>query len=94
MFNDRCIDFPLQLILKHARAAKSRIGLEWTRADNSPASGRDNPLLRLPAVRDNQLSVSNNWMLSTNAEYPTKLAAQISYRGAFQWKTKHRSRWF
>ena len=35
--DDRSIDFPLQLILKQARAVKSRIGLERTQGDNFAA---------------------------------------------------------
>jgi hypothetical protein len=33
-FNHRSIDFPLQLILKQARAVKLRIGLERTQGDS------------------------------------------------------------
>jgi hypothetical protein len=32
--DDLGIDFPLQLILKQARAVKSRFGLEWTQEDS------------------------------------------------------------
>ena len=36
-FNDLGIDFPLQLILKQARAVKSRIGHERTQLDSTAA---------------------------------------------------------